>query len=320
MSTDPPSQSGVSNADQRSGALAAIGAYGMWGLFPILFRLLDTVAPLMVIVHRIIWSFFLVGAILMQRGRLKEVRAALTVPAHLRGIVISALLLSVNWLTFVWAVHEQRVIEVSFGYFINPLVSVAIGMVLLRERLSRGHAVALVIALVGVGIMATGISGLPLVSLTLAFSFGFYGYFRKTVPVGSAPGLFVETLILLPVALGYLIWSLVTDGPGPMADPLIFALLVFTGPATSAALILFAYASKRLKLATLGMFQYLAPTGHFLLAIFVFGEPLNLVQLSSFAVIWVSLIVFSADSFMHRRQAPVVADAGIAARNVPPRR
>ena len=304
MSSEPVLPSGDMDAERRAGGLAAISAYGMWGLFPVLFRLLDAVSPLLVIVHRIIWSFFLVGAILIQRRRLGEVRAALVSPAALRGMIASALLLSVNWLAFVWAVHNEKVLEISFGYFINPLVSVAIGIVLLGERLSRGHAVSLVIALVAVAIMATGIAGLPLISLILAFSFGFYGYFRKTVAVGSAPGLFVETLILFPVAVGYLVFVVVTEGWGAMADPFVFAILVLTGPATSIALILFAYGSKRLKLATIGMFQYIAPSGHFLLAIFAFGEPLNLTQLISFAMIWVSLVVFSADSFINRPHGP----------------
>lgn len=292
----------IETEEKRKGAAAAIGAYGMWGLFPLLFHLLDAVAPLMVIVHRIVWSFLLVGAILWRGGRLKEVHTALLSPATLRGMIASALLLSVNWLIFVWAVQADKVLEVSFGYFINPLVSVAIGMVLLGERLSRGHAIALAIALVAVAILATGISGVPLVSLGLALSFGFYGYFRKTVAVGSVPGLFVETMVLLPFALGYLVYAIATEGPGPLADPWLFGWLVFTGPATSAALILFAYGSKRMKLATIGMFQYIAPSGHFLLAIFVFGEPLNMVQLVSFALIWISLIVFSADSLRNRPQ------------------
>ena len=304
MSSTKAAPTGVDDAERRAGALAAIGAYGMWGLFPVLFRLLDAVSPLMVIVHRIVWSFVLVGGIMVQGNRMGEVRAAFASKRALGSLIASALLLSVNWLTFVWAVHNEKVLEVSFGYFINPLVSVAIGMVLLSERLSRGHTVALVIALVAVAIMATGISGVPFVSLTLALSFGFYGYFRKTVSVGSAPGLFVETLILLPLALAYLVWSVATEGWGAMADPITFALLVFTGPATSIALILFAYGSKRLKLATIGMFQYIAPSGHFLLAIFAFGEPLNLTQLISFAMIWVSLVVFSLDSFMHRSRGP----------------
>ncbi len=292
----------ISSEERRKGATAAIGAYGIWALFPLLFRLLDAVSPLMVIVHRIVWSFLLVGIILWQRHRLKEVREALRVPKTIRSMAISAVLLSVNWLIFVWAVHNDQVLEVSFGYFINPLVSVAIGMVLLGERLSRGHAIALVIAIVAVGIMATGISSLPLVSLGLAFSFGFYGYFRKTAAVGSVPGLFVETMVLMPFALLYLAFSVASEGAGPLADPWLFGWLIFTGPATSVALILFAFGSKRLRLASVGMFQYIAPSGHFLLAIFAFGEPLNTIQLISFALIWLSLGVFTADSLMRTRQ------------------
>ncbi len=300
---EPPSE--LSTEERRNGALAAIGAYGIWALIPVLFRLLVAVSPLMIVMHRIIWSFLLVGAVLWQRRRFGEVGKALSMPAVRRGMIASAVLLTTNWLIFVWGVNNDKVLEASFGYFINPLVSVAIGMVLLRERLSRGQTVALAIALVAVAIMATAISGLPLVSLGLAFSFGFYGYFRKTVAVGSVPGLFVETLVALPFALAYLFFSVLTEGPGPLSDPWLLFWLIFTGPATAIPLILFAYGSKRMKLASIGMFQYIAPSGQFLLAIFAFGEPLNVTQLISFALIWVSLIVFSADSLMHRPRQTV---------------
>jgi chloramphenicol-sensitive protein RarD len=286
--------------ERRKGAAAAIGAYGVWALIPLLFRQVDAVSPLMVIIHRILWSFVLVGAVLLHTRRFYEVRAALRIPAVRRSMVVSAVLLTTNWLIFVWAVHNDKVLEISFGYYVNPLVSVAIGMVLLHEKLSKGHTVALLIALVAVGIMTTGISGLPLVSLGLAFSFGFYGYFRKTAAVGSVPGLFVETAVLLPLALAYLCYSVVAEGPGPLTDSRLMFWLVFAGPATAIPLILFAYGSKRMKLATIGMIQYIAPSGQFLLAVFAFGEPLNIVQLVSFALIWVSLMVFSADSLMHR--------------------
>lgn len=287
-------------ANQRSGVLAALGAYGTWGLFPLLFRALDSVEPFTVVAHRVVWSFVLVGGILWRRGRLGEVRAALSSRSSFFGILISALLLSVNWVVFIWAVDTERVLEVSFGYFINPLVSVAIGMALLSERFNRMQALALVIALVAVGVQAMGLGSLPIVSLVLASTFGFYGFFRKTVNVGSAPGLFVETLILLPVSGLYLILRSVMDGAGPHADPVLMGLLILTGPATSLALIMFAYAAKRLRLSTMGMFQYIAPSAHFLLAVFLFGEPINATQLISFGLIWVSLAVFSADSFRKR--------------------
>lgn len=291
------------DSDGRSGVLAAVSAYGIWGFFPILFRLLEAVNPFAVVAHRVIWSFLLVGGILVNRGRMGEVRAALRTWPAARGILISAVLLSVNWVVFVWAVESDRVLEVSFGYFINPLVSVAIGMILLAERLNRRQTVSIMIALVAIGIQALGLKGLPVVSLTLACSFGFYGYFRKTVNVGSAPGLFVETLVLLPVALAYLGYLVVSQGPGAMADPVTFLLLVLTGPATSGALILFAFAARRLPLSMMGMFQYIAPSMHFLIAIWLFGEPINGTQLVSFGLIWVSLAVYSHDSMQRRRRS-----------------
>jgi len=288
-------QGGSDGGDRRNGILAALGAYGVWGFFPVLFHALDAVSPLMIVGNRIVWSFLLVGGILWNRGRLEEVRAAITTRRVATSMVVSAVLLAINWLVFVWAVHQDEVLAVSFGYFINPLVSVAIGFVLLGERLNTLQWLAIGVAAIGVGVQALGVGGLPIISLALAFSFGFYGYFRKTANVGSAPGLFVETLVLLPVAAGYLVWTLATTGPGAYADGWLFFLLVMTGPATSGALILFAYATRRLRLSSVGMFQYLAPSLQFLLAIWLYGEPLNFGQLVSFALIWVSLGIYSYD-------------------------
>lgn len=295
-----PASGDISPEDRRAGVLAALGAYGVWGFFPVLFRALDSVNPVAVVANRIVWSFVLVGAILWQRGRMGEVTAVFRNWASLRGIIFSALLIAVNWLVFVWAVDDGRVLQVSFGYFINPLVSVAIGMALLGERLNRWQAIAIGVAVVAVGIQAAGLGEFPLVSMTLAVSFGFYGYFRKTVQVGSAPGLFVETLVLLPVAAGYIIFTLVTEGAGPYGDLWLLFLLVLTGPATSGALILFAYAARRLPLSLMGMFQYIAPSIHFVIAIWWFGEPFNLVQLLSFALIWVSLAIYTGNSYSRR--------------------
>lgn len=282
------------------GVFAALAAYGVWGFFPVLFRALESVNPVAVVANRIVWSFILVGGILWQRGRMAEVRATLSDWPTMRGVLLSSLLLAVNWLVFVWAVDMGRVLEVSFGYFINPLVSVAIGMVLLGERLNRWQTLAIAVALIAVGIQAAGLGQFPLVSVTLALSFGFYGYIRKTVTVGSAPGLFVETLVMLPLAAGYILYTLVTEGSGPYGDAWLLFLLILTGPATSGALILFAYAARRLPLSLMGMFQYIAPSLHFVIAIWWFGEPLNPVQLLSFALIWVSLAIYTGDSYNRR--------------------
>ncbi len=299
---DPqPSQPEQDAGDGRAGVLAAIAAYGTWGFFPILFRALEAVNPFAVVAHRILWSFVLVGGILWGRGRASEVAAVLKNGAAMRGLLLSAALLSVNWLVFVWGAANERVLEISFGYFINPLVSVAIGMALLSERLNKRQAIAVGVALVAIGIQALGLSGVPFVSLTLALCFGFYGYVRKTVSVGSAVGLFLETMLMLPVAVGYLVFLVLTSGPGAMADPVTLLLLVLTGPATSGALIMFAFAARRLPLSTMGMFQYIAPSMHFGFAIFLFSEPLNATQLLSFVMIWASLALYSHDSYQRRR-------------------
>lgn len=291
---------GANAQERRAGVGAALSAYGIWGLFPLLFRMLDGVGPITIVANRIVWSFLLVGALLLRGRGFAEVRGVFSSARAVRGLVISAVLLSVNWLTFVWAVETDKVLEVSFGYFINPLVSIGIGMILLSERMNRMQGLAITVAVIAVGVQALGLSGVPVVSLTLAFTFGFYGYFRKTVPAGSAAGLFIETLVLLPLALGYLAFTLLTEGPGPYGDPWLVFWLLMTGPATSGALLLFAYGARRLPLSMMGMFQYIAPSMHFLLAIFIFGEPLNGTQLFSFVLIWLSLIIYSADGWRRR--------------------
>lgn len=300
MATQDQAPQSANADDRKLGVAAALAAYSVWGFFPILFRALDSVSPFSVVANRIVWSFFLVGAVLWNRGRMGEVRAVLADWKSLRGVLISAALIAVNWLVFVGAVDAEKVLEVSFGYFITPLVSVAIGLILLGERLNRWQSIAVGVAVVAVAIQAAGLGQFPLVSLTLACSFGFYGYVRKTVNVGSAPGLFVETLVMLPVAGGYMIYTIVVDGAGPYADPWLVALLLLTGPATSGALILFAFAARQLPLSLMGMFQYIAPSIHFFLAIIWFGEPLNPVQLVSFVLIWVSLAIYSTDSYRRR--------------------
>jgi chloramphenicol-sensitive protein RarD len=288
----------------RNGVLAALAAYLAWGFFPILFHLLDEVDPGVVVAHRVVWSLLIVGALLLAGRRGGEIVAVLRDRRTMVRIVVSAVLLSINWFVYVWAVQNNHVLETSFGYFINPLVNVALGMVLLGERQNRWQWVAIGIAAVAMLIQAIGVSGIPWVSLTLAISFALYGYCRKTVKAGSATGLFIETLVLLPVALGYIGYTLLTTGPGLQAEPGHFGLLVLTGPATSLSLLLFAYAVQRLRLTTIGMFQYIAPTIQFLLAIMLCGEELSPIRLFSFALIWLSLVVFSVDSWRRRNPVP----------------
>lgn len=287
--------------DAQSGLLVGLVCYLLWGFLPLLFHALQDVGSVTIVADRTICSLFVVGAILLLRNRMGEVRAALADPQTLRSMVISAVLLAANWLIFVWAVEQNQVLEASFGYFINPLVNVAIGMVFLGERQNPWQWTAIAVAVVAIVIQAIGIGNFPWIAVSLALTFGFYGYFRKTAKVGSASGLFVETLILVPLAVGYLIYTFIRDGgPGLHADPYHLILLLLTGPATAAPLLMFAYAVQRLRLTTIGMLQYLSPSIAFILAITYFGEPINGVRLLSFALIWLSLAIYSADSFMRR--------------------
>jgi chloramphenicol-sensitive protein RarD len=292
----------------RSGVAVGLLCYVLWGFLPLLFDLLKAAGSVTIVADRTIWSLLLVGAILIVSRRMGEVKAALRDGRTLRSMAISTVLLASNWLIYVWAVDAGQVLQGSLGYFINPLVNVAIGMVLLGERQNFWQWVAIVIGIVAIGIQAIGIGGVPYIALSIALSFGFYGFFRKTAKVGSAAGLFVETLLLVPLALAYLGFTFIRDGgPGLHADPYYLTLLILTGPATAVPLLLFAFSVQRLRLTTIGMLQYVSPTIQFLIAIYVLHEPINATQLVSFGLIWVSLIIYSTDSLMRRRA--VVAPA-----------
>ena len=297
----------IATAPLQGGLVAGLAAYLLWGFLPLLFKALDGVPAATVVANRTLWSLLLVGVILIVGRRLAEVRGVFADAAALRSMALSASILAGNWLLYVYAVETGQVLEASFGYFINPLVSVAIGMVLLGERQNFWQTVAIGIAVVAIGIQAVGIGGVPYIALTLAVSFAAYGYIRKTARAGSTTGLFVETLLLLPVALVYLAWTMIRDGGlGPHGDPQMLGLLMLTGPATAVPLLLFAFAVQRLRLTTIGMLQYLAPTIQFVLAVTLFAEPLNAMRLFSFALIWLSLVVFTVDSVLRRRPPPTV--------------
>jgi chloramphenicol-sensitive protein RarD len=276
----------------------------LWGFLPLLFHLLEAAGSVTVVANRTIWSLFFVGAILLAGRKMGEVKAALLHWPTLRSMIISSVLLAANWLVYVWAVESGQVLEGSFGYFINPMVNVAIGMAFLGERQNRWQWLAIAVAIAAIALQAIGIGRISYIALSLTVSFGFYGFFRKTAKVGSASGLFVETVILVPVALGYLGFTFIRDhGFGVHADPYYLMLLVLTGPATATPLLLFAFAVQRLRLTTIGMLQYIGPSIQFLLAVFVLRETLNATQLLSFGLIWLSLIIYSANSVLRRRAA-----------------
>lgn len=286
----------LSGIDPRSlaGAYFAITAYTIWGLAPLYFRAVSAVSSFEIIAHRVVWSVVLLFAVLAVTRQLGSLRVS---TKQLLILFVTAALLSINWLVFVSAVTQGQVIATSLGYFINPLVSVFLGLIFLRERLRPLQWLALGIAFSGVSVQVISLGELPLISLTLAFSFGFYGLIRKQVNLPSIAGLTLETLIALPFALGYLAYlnesAALAFGQSSWS---LDALLIAGGAITSVPLMCFAAAVTRLPLAIAGLFQYLAPSLSLILAIFVFGEPFSQVQLISFGCVWLSLGVFTAES------------------------
>lgn len=300
------SDAAVARREHGRGVLAALLVFSLWGFLPLLFHLVAPVDPLTIVADRSVSALIVLGAILLFGGRWSELRAALADRRALRVMLLSSALLIGNWLLYVWAVNSGHVLESSFGYFINPLVNVAIGMVLLGERQNRVQSAAILLSGVAIAVQAVALGSFPFIAIGLALTFGFYGYIRKTVSVSSATGLFIETLIGLPFMLTYLAYTVLRDGGiGPHGDPFLLAVLILAGPATALPLLLFAYAIRRLRMSTLGMFQYIAPSVQFLLAVTYFGEHLDAVRLVSFALIWISLLVFTAGSRRTARRVEV---------------
>lgn len=292
--------------DQRRGFVAASMAYTTWGFSVIFYKWLNHVPPDEVIAHRVVWTVILVGIYLVARGRGGEIAAALRNWSVLSRLLICSLLISCNWFVFVWAISQAKVLEISFGYFINPIVVVVLGLVLLGERLSRAQTLAVVLAVVAVAVQAVQLGGLPWVSLFLAATFAAYGYIRKLTPVRASPGLLIETALVLPLGVFY-IWYLEGQGNGHFTlDALTAVLLILSGVVTSLPLILFSYGARRLKLITIGLLQYIAPSLHFIIAVFLFSEPLAPARLVSFIMIWIALTIFTVASWRQNRAGPPV--------------
>ncbi|WP_150525745.1 EamA family transporter RarD [Roseibium sediminis] len=290
--------------ETRTGLLLALAAYGMWGFFPAYYKLTETVAPDVVVAHRIVWSVLFVGLYLLLRKRGGEIREALTTPAIVYRLCVSAALICVNWLVFVWAISNSKVLDVSLGYFINPLVSILIGLVVLHEKLSPLQMVAVGLASLAVAIQAVWTGGLPWVSLVLAFSFAGYGYVRKVTPVRPTPGLLAESALLVPLAAGYLLLTISwgQDSLSLNNIPVLVAL-AGTGIITALPLIAFSGAARRLPLVMIGIMQYIAPSLHFLMAVYVWNEPLDQTKLLTFGIIWAALVIFTFDSYRRYKKS-----------------
>ncbi len=282
-------------AEARLGFAMAASAYAFWGCATLFWRYLAHVPAYEVIAHRAIWSLVFVGVYLWLKGRIGEVGAAMADRRALGLLALSALVLFSNWGVFVWGIQHGYVLETSFGYFINPLMSVVIGFVLLGERLNRAQTLAILLAGLAVVAQAIALGAFPLLSVYLAGTFAAYGYFRKINPVRSAAANLIESLLHLLPAIAILAF-VTAGGQGHFtADPTTMLLLVLTGPITALPLILFGAAAQRLPLAVMGLLQYIVPSIQFALAITIFGQELSWTRLLTFAIIWVALAIFTVD-------------------------
>ena len=270
---------------------------------PIFFRLLHHVDPVEIVTQRVLWSLLLILVILSLRGGIAPMIAVLRNRRLLLALSGSALMIAINWLTYVWAVNAGFVVAASLGYFLNPLVSVALGVMVLHERLNRRQVAAITIAAIGVAILAASALTTLWISLTLAISFAVYGLLRKVTPVLPMTGLGVETLLIAPFAVAYLIWERQHGELGFGSDVPTTALLIIAGAVTTVPLVLFATAARTLPMTTLGLLQYLAPTLQFLCGVVLFGEKLSMGQIASFGLIWIALILFAAEGIKIARQA-----------------
>ncbi|EAT09421.1 drug/metabolite transporter superfamily protein [Sphingomonas sp. SKA58] len=262
-----------------------------------------------IVTQRILWSLLLILPILAWRGTLPVFRATFGNPRLVVALAGSALMIAINWLTYVWAVNDNHVVAASLGYFLNPLVNVLLGVLVLKERLRRFQLLAIGLAAIGVAILAASALTTLWISLTLAFSFAFYGLLRKLTPVAPMTGLGVETALLAPLAIAYLIWEAGHGGIGFGQDLPTSALLILSGGVTTVPLVLFATAAQRLPMATLGLMQYIAPTLQFLCGVLLLGEVLSIGQMLSFALIWIGLILFAGDSIATARRNRTAAAA-----------
>ncbi|MCX8280516.1 EamA family transporter RarD [Phyllobacterium sp. 0TCS1.6C] len=295
-------------SDARKGFFFALSAYLLWGILPLYLKLVAYMPALEVVAHRIIWSVPIAAILLWCLGLFGDLKVALTTPRMLLMATLTAMLITLNWGTYVWAIASGHAIDTALGYYINPLVNVVLGAVFLSEKLSRPQMVAVALAACAVLLLTVSSGGLPWISLVLAFSFGFYGFFRKTLPIGPAQGFMLEVLILSIPSLAYVAWT-ISEGSSHFvnggADDI--GLLLFAGPATAVPLILYAFGAKLLRYTTIGLMQYIAPTIVFLTAIFIFGEPFSQMQFIAFALIWTALAIYTWSMLRESRRARSVA-------------
>lgn len=293
-----------------TGVLQAASAYAIWGLFPLYFQAVAAVSPLDIVLHRALWSLAFLLVVLALLRRWTWLRDVVRRPRTLATFALSALLLSANWLVYVWAVNNGRVVDASLGYFITPLVNVLLGYFVLKERLRPAQWCALTMAAAGVMWLTFYAGALPWVGLILAATFGTYGLMRKTAPLGALEGLTLETLLIAPLAIGLLAWR-TSQGTGSALDldTTMLVLLALSGPLTALPLLLFAAGARRIPMATLGVLQYIGPTIQFALGVWLFHEPFAGPRLAGFVLIWLALVIYTAESWRSIRVANLKLEA-----------
>lgn len=284
------------NEDSLGGFLYALGAYLLWGFLPVYMKAVAHISPAEVIAHRVVWSLPIAALVLVVTRQTGDLRIALKSPRTLALACMTAALITINWGIYVWAIGAGRALDTALGYYINPLFSILLGAILLKEKMAGAQKLAVVLAIAAVAVLTFEAGGLPWISLGLTMSWGFYALFRKTLPVGPNQGFFLEVLILALPAVGYIAYLQSTGqghfltGDRPAYDT---ALLMGCGLVTAIPLLLYANGAKLLRLSTIGIMQYIAPTMIFVFAVFVFGEPFGMAQMIAFPLIWLALFVYT---------------------------
>lgn len=294
---------GDGRASARQGVLFGLGAYFIWGFLPLYIKLLDGVLPTEILSQRILWSVLFLGVVIGGRRSWPALVAAMRDWRAVRILCASSLLIATNWFVYIWAVANDHVLEASLGYFLNPLVNVVFGVVLLKERLTKAQTIAVLFAAAGVALLVFEAAGGFWISLMLAISFATYGLLRKIAPVESLEGLAIETLLLAPLALAYVFWLAQQGTLSLGSTPYLTVLLALAGVVTAMPLLLFAASTRRLRYTTVGLLQYITPTIQFLLAVFAFREPLTLADIVCFSLIWAGLVLFAIDGLRTARRA-----------------
>lgn len=286
----------------NKGVWYAVGAYVTWGFFPIYWKWLQQVPALQLLGHRILWSFLFLFVIVLWLRQGKEFRKAISSPRILAIYSVAAVFLAINWLTYVWAVNAGFIVETSLGYFINPLLSMVLGVMILRERLRLWQWIPVGLAAIGVVYLTVSYGSLPWIGLILAFSFGLYGFVKKIAPLGSLHGVTLETGILFLPALVYLLSAEAAGGGAFLHSGAVSNLLMMgAGVITAVPLLMFASATQRITLSLVGVLQYIAPTMYFLIGVFLYDEPLTVERLIGFCIIWLALAIFAVEGFLHHQ-------------------